>query len=61
MPRCPHCKGTGEAPIKLQQECVGCQRKMTVVFETHEDMVRYDGLIYCRDCKPSGDREKTHA
>lgn len=56
MSICPNCKGTGVAPLKLVQECVGCQRKMTVTFKAHEDLTRHDGVVYCSDCtKARGD------
>jgi hypothetical protein len=51
MPICSHCKGTGEALIKLQQECIGCQRKITVTFESTADLVKSDGRVFCADCK----------
>jgi hypothetical protein len=58
--RCPHCKGTGVAPIRLQQECVGCQRKLIVTFEDTAEMARSDGRVYCKDCQPA-EEETDHA
>ncbi len=52
--RCPHCKGTGEAPTRLRQECLGCQRKVMVSFETTDDLAKHDGRVYCDECKRNG-------
>ena len=54
MRTCPHCKGTGKAPIKLPQECCGCQKKVTLTFDTHAEMIRHDGRVYCADCQSAG-------
>lgn len=51
MSRCPHCKGTGEVPDKIEQECIGCQRKVTITWDA-DRAAGYDGRVYCRDCKP---------
>lgn len=52
--KCPHCKGTGEAPIRLKQECVGCQKQLTVTFADTAEMLATEGRVYCKDCKPTG-------
>lgn len=49
--KCPHCKGTGEAPIRLKQECIGCQKEITVTFKDVAEMVKGDGRVYCADCR----------
>ena len=54
--KCPQCKGTGEVPLKLQQECISCQRKVIMTFDSHEDFVRHDGRVYCDDCQPEKDK-----
>jgi len=54
MPKCPHCNGTGQAPIKLKQECVACQRKLSLTFKDHDEFMAFatkDGLVYCDECK----------
>lgn len=51
MARCPHCKGTGQAPIKLAQECISCQKKVMVTFESASDLAQHDGAVYCDECK----------
>ena len=53
MSICPHCKGTGKAPLTLKQECIGCQRTLTVKFASIEEMVAGDGRVYCSECKSS--------
>jgi DnaJ-class molecular chaperone len=54
MAKCPHCKGTGVAPIRLPQECIGCQKKITVTFETTEEMLATEGRVWCSECKKEG-------
>lgn len=51
MAKCPHCKRTIPAPIKLPQECVGCQKRIIVTFESLADVAENSGFVYCTECK----------
>lgn len=49
--RCPHCKGTGEVPNKIKQECVNCQRTVVVSYETTAELIAMSPNILCAECK----------
>lgn len=52
MSACPHCKGTGKAPGSgtAKLECVGCQRPVSVDYESSAELVRICVDVRCRDC-----------
>ena len=55
--RCRHCKGTGEAPDKLTLECVNCQKKVTIVFNTTAELIEKSTDVLCSDCKTTTNGE----
>ena len=49
--RCKHCDGTGEVPDKITLECVNCQRKVTVTYDSISDLTAKCETLLCADCK----------
>lgn len=48
--RCPHCKGTGQAPGKITLECVGCQCRVTVTYFDTAELIEKSKDVRCRSC-----------
>lgn len=53
--RCRHCKGTGEAPDKIVLECVGCQCKVTVVYNDTAELIAKSEYVLCAECRKHND------
>lgn len=51
MSKCSHCGGTGIAPDRLTLECVTCQCKVVVTFNTAADLVEKCKDVQCANCK----------
>lgn len=49
--KCPHCKGTGEAPGKIKLECISCQCSVTVTYTSTSELIEKSKDVLCPECK----------